>query len=229
MDFLLDGLLRGFGLLVAGPPTVWSAVWTTVKAALIAMLLAYPAGLAAGFFLAKPGWRGKRIVSLVLDALLSTPTVLIGLIVYAFLSYKGPLGELKLLFTTTGMAVGLALLAFPLVVAVIKSTLEAQDRAVAETWLTLGATRLQTAMGSLREARVGLALAAASAFGRVASEVGIAMMVGGNIKWNTRTITTAIALETGKGDFAEGIALGVVLMTLALFVNCAVTWLKGRS
>jgi tungstate transport system permease protein len=145
--------------------------------------------------------------------------VVIGLLVYAFITRQGPLGGLDLMFTVRGIAVGQTLLGLPIVVAMTATAVESQDRRLRQTLLTLGASPRQVLLTTLAEARFAVALAAMAAYGRIVSEVGISMMVGGNIKWHTRTITTAIALETGKGEFGMGVALGLVLMLIALGVN----------
>jgi tungstate transport system permease protein len=165
----------------------------------------------------------------VVDTLLSFPTVVIGLLCYAFMTHRGPLGHMGLLFTIPGMAVGQTILGLPIVIAMTANAVENLDYRLKQTLITLGADRRQVLLTTLWEARFALALAAAAAYGRIVSEVGISMMVGGNIKWHTRTITTAIALETGKGQFAMGIALGLILMTVALLVNLAMAGLKRMT
>ena len=151
-----------------------------------------------------------------MDAFLAFPTVAIGLLVYAFVSRKGPLGDYELLFSIPGMALGQMLLALPIVIALSATAVEGLDSRLSQTLHTLGASARQVALTTLWEARYAVLAAAVAAYGRVVSEVGISMMVGGNIKWHTRSITTAITLETGKGEFAMGLALGLVLLALAI-------------
>jgi tungstate transport system permease protein len=165
----------------------------------------------------------------VVDTLLSLPTVFVGLMVYAMITHRGPLGHMGMLFTLTGIAVGQAILALPIVVALTATAVESMDRQLSVTLRSLGADKRQLLLTTLWEARFGILAAAVTAYGRVMTEVGISMMVGGNIKWQTRTITTAIALETNKGQFALGIALGLVLMTIAFGVNLAVSFLRRRT
>jgi tungstate transport system permease protein len=154
--------------------------------------------------------------------------VVVGLLVYAFISRRGPLGELGMLFTLSGIALGQMVLALPIVIALTASAVESLDARLSMTLLTLGAKKGQLARASLMESRYAVLMAGVTAYGRVISEVGISMMIGGNIKWHTRTITTAIALETGKGQFAEGIALGLVLLTIAFLVNGSLSILRRR-
>ncbi len=228
MDFILDGLARGLILIFSGDEATFSAVSATLRSTALAMAGALGLGIPLGFCLGHFDFRGRRAVRLVVDTLLAFPTVVIGLIVYALITRRGPMGEMELLFTIPGMAMGLVLLGLPIVIALTASAVESLDARLRDTALTLGAGPWRLAMTSLREARFAVILAAATAFGRLASEVGIAMMVGGNIKWHTRTITTAIALETGKGQFAEGVALGLVLLAIALGVNVLLVILRKR-
>ena len=167
-------------------------------------------GLPAGFALGYCDFPGKKVLRLISDTLLAFPTVLIGLLVYAFITYRGPLGEWGLLFTLPGMAIGQTLLALPIVV----------------SWV---AQALQLAWLSLCEVRFAIAMVCLTAFGRVITEVGIAMMLGGNVRYHTRTMTTAIALETSKGEFAQGIALGLVLLFMAFAINVLMTFIKHRG
>jgi tungstate transport system permease protein len=229
MDFILSGLWQAFGLLLSGHPETYSAVWATVAVSLMAITASFILGAPLGFLLGYTEFRGRRAVKTLVDTMLSFPTVVIGLIVYAFISRRGPLGDLNLLFTLTGMAIGLTILGLPIVIAMTATAVENLDERLKPTLLTLGADRIQILRASLYEARFHMGLAGAAAFGRIVSEVGIAMMVGGNIKWYTRTITTAIALETGKGEFAMGIALGLVLLIIALIVNLFLIKFRKRA
>jgi tungstate transport system permease protein len=229
MDYLLDGLSRAVDLLAGGDAETFSAVSATLQATALSMAVALALGLPAGFCLGYFRFPGKRALRTASDALMAFPTVVIGLLVYAMLSRRGPLGELGLLFTVPGMAMGLALLALPMIVSLTASAVEQMDARLRLTLLTLGADQRQQLLGVLWEARYGVLAGGVATFGRVVSEVGIAMMVGGNIKWHTRTITTAIALETGKGEFAQGIALGLVLLGISVVVNTALAVLKRRD
>ncbi len=229
MDYILSGLIHAFELLFQGDPETYSAVKTTVLASSLSVGASMAIGAPLGFCLGYAHFPGRRLIRVVVDTLLSLPTVVIGLLCYAFMSHRGPLGGLELLFTIPGMAVGQTILGLPIVVAMTATAVENLDYRLKQTLLTLGTDPRQLLLTSLWEARFALALAGAAAYGRIVSEVGISMMVGGNIKWHTRTITTAIALETGKGQFAMGIALGLILITLALLVNLAMSGLKRLS
>lgn len=228
MDYLLDGLLSAFVLLFSGHEETWSAIGATVTVSSMSIIATVILGSPLGFLLGYCNFAGKRGVRMIVDTLLSFPTVVIGLVVYAFVSRHGPLGNLGLLFSLPGIAIGQTLLGLPVVIALVANAVETADARLCLTLLTLGADRLRILRSTLWEVRYHLLLAAVAAYGRIVSEVGISMMVGGNIKWHSRTITTAIALETGKGEFAMGIALGVVLLSIAFGVNFGVSGLKRR-
>jgi tungstate transport system permease protein len=190
----------------------------------VSLLAGVPLGFVLGYF----RFPGRKQVRIVVDTLLSLPTVFIGLVVYAFLSQRGPLGAWGLLFTLPGIAIGQTILALPVVMALSASAVETMDRQLRVTLISLGVNRRQLLLSSLWEVRHGVLAAALTAYGRVMTEVGISMMVGGNIKWHTRTMTTAIALETNKGLFAMGVALGLVLLAIAFAVNLSVSFLRKR-
>ncbi|WP_022661854.1 ABC transporter permease [Paucidesulfovibrio longus] len=229
MDFIAQGVLEAFRLLMLGDPQTWSAVRTTIGVSTMSIMASLVLGAPLGFALGYYEFPGKRGVRLLVDTLLSLPTVVIGLLVYAFITRQGPLGDFGLLFTMRGIALGQTLLGLPVVVAMTATAVESQDRRLRQTLLTLGASPGQVLLTTLAEARFAVALAAMAAYGRIVSEVGISMMVGGNIKWHTRTITTAIALETGKGEFGMGVALGLVLMFIAFAVNLLAVMLRRSS
>jgi len=209
-------------------PATYSAISVTLRTSGMAMAVSLLLGLPLGYLLGYFDFRFKKQIRIVVDTLLSLPTVFIGLVIYALLTRNGPLGEAGLLFTIPGIAVGQAILALPIVIALTATAVEASDRNLRITLMSLGANRFQIAKSTLWEVRLGLLAAAVTATGRVLTEVGISLMVGGNIKWHTRTITTAIALETNKGEFGMGIALGLVLLLIALTVNISLTGLRRR-
>jgi len=189
------------------------------------LLLGVPLGFCLGYF----DFRGKKPLRTIVDTLMALPTVFIGLLVYAFLTHRGPLGEIGLLFTVPGIAIGQAILALPIIVGLSATAIEGMDQKLRIAIMSLGANRRQLFTCTLWEARHALLAGAIAAYGRVMTEVGISMMVGGNIKWHTRTITTAIALETNKGQFGMGVALGIVLLAIAFCVNVSVSFLRRRN
>jgi tungstate transport system permease protein len=165
----------------------------------------------------------KRTVRVALNSLMAMPTVVIGLLAYGLLSRQGPLGFLGLLFTPGAMIIGQAILATPIVANYTVSAMQGADERILPTALTLGASSLQSMFQLAREVRFGIMASIIAGFGRVISEVGVAMMLGGNIRFFTRTMTTAIALETSKGEFAFGLALGVILMAVSFAINVFLT------
>ena len=229
MNFLLEGFFQAFRLLLAGNAETYSAIWATVRVSSYSigssLLIGIPLGFCLGYF----DFRGKRPLRTLVDTLMALPTVFIGLLVYAFLTHRGPLGNFGLLFTLPGIAIGQTILALPLVVGLSATAIESLDQKLRIAIISMGANRRQLFLSSLWESRHGILAGAIAAYGRVMTEVGIAMMVGGNIKWHTRTITTAIALETNKGQFGMGVALGLVLLTIALCVNVLVSFLRRRN
>lgn len=228
MNFFLDGCLQALDLLFSRDPEALSAIAVTLKVSGMSMVTSLLLGIPLGFCLGYFYFPGKTQVRTVVDTLLALPTVFIGLMVYALISSRGPFGGMGLLFTLPGIAIGQTILAMPIVVSLTATAIEGTDRQLRTTLITLGANRRQLLLSTLWEGRFGVIAAALTAYGRVMTEVGISMMVGGNIKWQTRTITTAIALETGKGMFAMGIALGIVLILIAFAVNVSVALLKKR-
>jgi len=171
---------------------------------------------------------GKRGLISVIQTLYSLPTVVVGLLVFVLFSRAGPLGNLHLLFTPTVMVIGQVILVMPLMLGLVISALSGVDKAVPETAISLGASRLQMGLITLREAKYAVLTAVIMGFGRAFSEVGLAMMVGGNIRGFTRTLTTAISLETSKGDIELSLALGIILLLIALAINITVNRLQHR-
>jgi tungstate transport system permease protein len=226
---LLEATSGAFALLLRGDAALWHIVWVSVKTTLSGLILATPPAVVLGYLIAMHRFPGRRIAVWLAQAALSLPTVLIGLLLYLMLSRRGPLGDLGWLFSQPGIVAGQCLIGLPVLLAFTLAAVQALDPRYAETALAHGASRLRVMFSVLHEARYGVMAAVISGFGRVISEVGCALMVGGNIEGHTRTITTAIALETSKGDFAQGIALGIVLVTLALGMNGVLVLLQGDA
>jgi tungstate transport system permease protein len=229
MGYITEGFVTALKLLLSGEPETYSAVFTTLKVSSISITASLIIGSPLGFFLGYYHFPGQRQIRAVVDTLLALPTVVVGLFVYALITKRGPLGSLGLLFTLPGISVAQTILILPIVVSLTATAISNLDVRFKRTVKTLGADRRRTAITALYESRYGVLTAAVAAYGRAIGEVGVSMMIGGNIKWHTRTITTAIALETGKGQFAMGIALGLVLLTLAFIVNWILQIMKRRT
>jgi tungstate transport system permease protein len=215
---LLDATHQAFLRLAGGDAELWTIVWISLKVSLAALALATPFAVALGFWIASHRFAGRRLAIVALQGLLSFPTVVVGLILYMLFSRSGPLGPWHLLFTQDAMIVGQAIIAFPVLAAFTLAAITGADPRLRETAVSLGAGPLRSALTSLYEVRFAVIAGVLNGFGRVISEVGCSMMVGGNIAGITRNIPTEIALETSKGDFAQGIALGSVLMFFAFAV-----------
>ena len=226
MDYLIDGFFDAFTLLFQGHAETYDAIFTTIKVSSFSILISTIIGLPLGFILSYYNFSGKKYIRAVVDTLLSLPTVVVGLLVYAFITNKGPLGNFNLLFHSSGIIIGQIILILPYVISLSATGVDSLDERLKSTLITLGASPGRILLSTLYEARFAAMAAAAAAYGRAISEVGVSMMIGGNIKWHTRTITTAMTLETGKGEFAMGIALGIVLLIISFAVNWALSFLK---
>lgn len=228
MNLFTDGFNEAIDLLTSGNESVYSAISVTVTVSSLSLMISLIIGLPLGFLLGYYQFPGKTIVRTIVDTFLALPTVVIGLIAYTMLSQVGPLGEYNLLFSQQAIVMGQIVLGLPIIIALTAAQVEAVDKRLYTSLRGLGANSYQILVATLIEARFGLMTAAMTAYGRIITEVGISMMVGGNIKYHTRTVTTAIALETGKGEFVTGIALGLVLFAVALMVNIALSVLKRK-
>src|SRR3989442_337535 len=229
MDFLGEGLRRAVASLLSGDAEVYGIALLTLKIGLIATVFACGLGILVGFVLAtKPFW-GRRAALTVVNTALAFPTVVVGLLLYGLLSRRGPLGGLEWLYTWQAIVVGDVVLALPIAAALAAAAVQGVDPRIRRTAETLGAGRWRTAWTVAREARFALAAVITTAFGHVVAEIGSAMTVGGNIRGQTRTLTTAVALYTSQGDFGLALALGLILLLLALLVNVALQALQGRG
>lgn len=226
MDFLLNGFTEAFNLLLNGNLETYSAIKATLYTSSVSILFAVVVGFPLGFILGFHDFKGRKILRLLSDTALAMPTVAIGLILYAFITRNGPLGSLNLLFTLKAVMLGQFVLALPIIISLTASVVENMDRKHYLTILNLRLAPAKLVFCVLYELRYALMVVIATAYGRIVAEVGVAMMIGGNIKYFTRTITTAVSLETNKGEFAMGIALAMVLIFIAFLVNLAIFALK---
>lgn len=219
---MLLPLLGAFRLLGSGDAETWGIVARSLRFALQATLFSVLPGLPAGAALASmPDSRTRRALAAVVHSLTALPTVVIGLAVYSLISRSGPMGSLGFLFAPPGVVIGQAFLATPVVASLTYAGLTKLDPRFHETLATFGARAWTRIGATLREARAVLVAALVVAFGRVTGEVGVSMMLGGNIRFSTRTMTTAIALDAAKGEFERAVSLGLVLLAIALAINLA--------
>lgn len=226
MDYIIDALREALNLIFRFDAEIARVVWSTLYFATVSTLLAAVIGVPAGILFSRVSFKGKAFFSILLNTLLGAPTVVIGLLVYSLISRQGPLGRFGLLFTDKGIILGQVVLILPLVIALVRNALHEIDERMYETAISLGATVPQRFKLILAEARYGIFGAVIAGYGRVIGEVGIAMMLGGNIRGVTRTITTAIALETNKGRFSFGIALGLILMLIYFVINLLIHYFQ---
>lgn len=229
MDTLSSHTLNALQLLFSGDAGLWSIIGISFRVSMTAIVISTPPALLLAFALAYGKFPGRRLLISIFSTLLSVPAVVVGLTLYLILSRQGPMGDLRLLFTQTAMVLGQIVLVFPLLVAMSHSSLQASDRRAWETARMLGASRTRSFFAILFEIRFGLMAAFLAGFGRIIAEVGASMMLGGNILHHTRNIPTAIALETSKGEFAQGIALGIVLLVMAFSLNLSLHYFQGRG
>ena len=228
MDLLIDSFLSAIMLVISLDSEMVAIISVSLKVSSTSTILAALIGVPLGFTIAFGDFTGKRLTITVLNTLLALPTVVIGLFVYAFISRRGIFGPLDLLYSQAAIVIGQVILIIPVVAAFTIAAISRIDERYRNTAKTLGANRRQTAWIVFREARFGILAAVIAAFGRVISEVGISMMLGGNIKGFTRTMTTAMALEYDKGSFTLAIALGIVLLGISFGMNLLFHFFQGR-
>lgn len=229
MEFLLDSIKSAFLLAMSLDPEIIAIVAVSLKVSGVSTFLAGIMGIPLGFLIAFESFPGKQLLITCLNTLLALPTVVIGLFVYGFIARRGIFGSLDLLYTQTAIIIGQTILILPLVATLIIAAISRIDERYRKTAMTLGANRRQTAYVIIREARFGIVAAVIAAYGRVISEVGISMMLGGNARGFTRTITTAMALEYDKGLFTLAIALGIILLAISFGMNLLFHFFQGRT
>lgn len=220
----VEGLMQA--ILLMADPAVMEITLRSIQVSGVATLIATLCGLPLGVVIGLTQFKGKRLVKAFFNALLGVPTVALGLILYLFFSRSGPLGFLRLLYNPLGIIIGQALLVVPIAISLTLNSIEALDPQIKDLAKTLGASRLQVSLTLCREARGGILLAVIASFNKAIAELGVALMIGGNIKGLTRVLTTAIALETAKGEIAISIALTIILLSIVFALNLAVNLLQ---
>lgn len=226
---VIEGLKRAMELIVSGDPAVLDATFRSLYVSGTATLLALVWSLPLGILIGSKTFRGKKLVKGFFNALLGIPTVGLGLILYLIFSKSGPLGTLHALYTPTAIIIGQAILITPIMVSFSANAVEAIGKEVRDLAKTLGASESEASMAVLREALPGVTLAIIAGFNRAIAELGIALMLGGNIAGLTRVLTTTIALETTRGNFELGIALTIILLSIVFTLNFAVNILKREQ
>lgn len=229
MNYFSEALSSAVQLIFQFDVKVYQIVWTSLKISLIATFIASILGVLLGIGAAISEFIGKRLLQQFLNTMMAMPTVMIGLIFYGLLSRKGPLGEWGLLYTQGAVVLGEACLILPIIMNMTLVAVQSADQRLLPTLKMLGARTHQQIILILSELRFVILAGVITGFGRAIGEVGAAMMLGGNIQGSTRTMTTAIALETSKGDFELGLALGLLLLLIAFCVNLVLQALKCKA
>ena len=228
MSELWQGLVKAIELIITLDPEVMAIAGRSLRisatSSIIAALICLPLASLIHF----NRFPGKRLLINVIQTLFSIPTVAVGLFVFVLFSRAGPIGGLNLMFTPSLMIIGQVILIMPIILGLTISALSSVYKAIADTATSLGASGFQMAIITLKEARYAVMAGLIMGFGRAISEVGLSLMVGGNIRGFTRTITTAISLETSKGDLELSIALGIILIFIALAINLALNRIQQR-
>jgi len=216
-------------LFIGGDPEVWQITLLSLRVSGLATLISLLIGLPLGTALALGRFPGRSFLLSLINTGMALPPVVVGLVVALLLWRSGPLGGLNLMYTPAAIVIAQTIIAAPVVTGLSAAALQALDPRLRLQLLGLGASRVQMVLALWREARLALLAALMAGFGSVISEVGASLMVGGNIRGQTRVLTTAIVLETGKGEFARAIALGVLLLALSYLVNLTLTWIQQRG
>lgn len=228
MTELWDAFEEALRLIVTFDHDVVDIAWRSLRVSAASTVLAALICIPLGGLISFRSFRGKRLLINVIQTFYSVPTVCVGLFVFLMLSRAGPLGGLGLLFTPTAMVLGQSLLITPIMLGLTISALSGVDKNIRDTTLSLGASERQAIWAIIKEARFAIGGAVVLGFGRAISEVGVALMVGGNIRGFTRVLTTTIALEAGKGELVLALALGVILIAIALIVSLGVNLVQQR-
>jgi tungstate transport system permease protein len=216
-------------MIVAADGTLWGIVLLSLKVTLTAVVVATVVGLPLGAALAIRRFAGRQVLLVTLNALMGLPPVVVGLVVYLLLSRAGPLGELGLLFTPTAMVIAQAILVTPIIAGLSRQVLEDAWHEYEEQLRSLGATPTAAAATLVWDTRYSLVTVVLAGFGRAAAEVGAVIIVGGNIEGVTRVMTTAISLETSKGDLPLALGLGLILVAVVFLINAAAQIIKTAA
>ena len=225
---ILEGLVSAIALILSGDPVLVEITFRSVAISGLATVAASLWSIPLGALIGLGRFRGRVLLRGVFNVLLGVPTVTLGLVLYLLISKSGPLGFLRLLYTPTAIILGQAVLITPIIVSFVANSLEAVDPDVRNLALTLGSTEIEAVLAVLNESMEGVLLSVTAGFNRAIAELGIALMVGGNIRGVTRMLTTYIALETNRGEVAMGIAFAVVLLSIVGAVNLSVNLLQRR-
>jgi tungstate transport system permease protein len=229
VELIWEGIKQAFWLIVSFDPEVWGITLLSIKVSGVATMISLLIGLPLGTWLALGRFHGRDFSLSIINTGMALPPVVVGLWVSIFLWRRGPLGDLNLIYTPAAIVIAQTIIAAPVVTGLTAAALQQLNPRLRLQLLGLGASRIQMIVALWREARLPLLAALMAGFGSVISEVGASMMVGGNIRYQTRVLTTATVLETNRGNFAMAIALGFILLLLAYAVNLGLTRIQQRG
>ncbi|MDD4802099.1 MAG: ABC transporter permease [Syntrophomonas sp.] len=229
MEIIIQGIKEGLQLIFSMDPKIIHVTLVSLQVSLTALLIAACLGIPIGAALALKDIPGRRLFLNLTYTFMGLPPVLAGLIVYLFLTTRGPFGQFQLLFTPTAMICAQILLGFPIICGLTARAVMSQRQEVYDTAVTLGASRRQAAWAIIRESRMGIIAALTTALGRLVAEVGAVMLVGGNIEGSTRVLTTSIVLETRMGEDSRAIGIGIVLLLISFSIIMIINLLEKRS
>jgi tungstate transport system permease protein len=228
MGLIWEGVVRALRLVLGGDPEVLGVTWLSLQLSGVATLISLVVGLPLGTVLALVRFRGRGLLVSLVNTGMGLPPVVVGLFISILLWRSGPLGALELLYTPAAIVLAQFVIAVPIVTGLTLAAVQQIPERFRLQMLALGASRVQLVWVLIREARLPMLAALMAGFGAVISEVGASLMVGGNIRGQTRVLTTATVLETGKGNFDVAIALSVILLGVTFLVNWALTWIQQR-
>jgi len=223
---IIDGIIEAFSLLFSFDPELWNIIEVSIRVSLISTLIAAMVAIPFGSFMALRDFKGKKAISNVLNTFMGFPPVVMGLLVFLLLSNSGPFGFFGFLYTTIAMMISQFLLSTPIIMGTTKAAIESVDPLLKEIIISLGANERQLWWELVKDSKRSILAGYLVAFGQAISEVGAVMIVGGNLRWHTRTFTTAIVWQTRMGEFGMAIALGILLILIAFLLNYALTYLQ---
>lgn len=229
MDLLINGLVRAFEMLISGEGDVYEIAWRTIRVSMTAVAISTVLGIPLGVLLGLKRFKGRKFILVIIHILMGLPPVVAGLWITILLWRSGPLGELSLLFTPTAIVMAQVLVSLPIITGLTATAFQQIEEKMLLQIKALGATKLQTLKILLLETRVSILAAIIAGFGRVIAEVGAAMMVGGNLRGETRILTTSIVMEVSKGNFDIAFALSFIIMSIAFVITFLLTFLQQRS
>lgn len=229
MDLLIEGMKKAIEMLLSGNPEIFEITWLTLRVSMTAILISTFIGIPLGILVGLNKFRGRRLLLVFINIGMGLPPVVAGLWITMLLWRSGPLGSLSLLYSPAAIIMAQVLVSLPIIIGLTSSAFQQIDDKMLMQIKSLGATKLQTISLLIKETRIAILAAVMAGFGRVIAEVGAAMMVGGNIRGETRILTTSIVMEVSKGNFDVALALSFILMTVAFMITFLLTILQQRN